>query len=67
LLAGRSDTAQRFRQRMPFWLNVNLTLAVILICISGVMRFAQRTPKSDEKPSQSSQTAPIYPTTGENT
>ena len=36
VLAGRKET---------FWLNLNLTLAVILVCLAGVMRMSQLEPK----------------------
>ena len=45
VLAGRSATAERFREKETFWLNLTLTLAVILVCIAGVMRMGQYEPK----------------------
>jgi uncharacterized membrane protein len=48
MLAGRSDAADRFRQRTPLWLNVNLLLAILLICVAGYMRLVDRTPKGAE-------------------
>jgi uncharacterized membrane protein len=38
-LTGRAAALARFRQNAKFWLSVNLTLAVIVVCISGVLRF----------------------------
>ena len=46
LLAGRSKAAQSFRQKAKFWLSVNIVLAVILVCISGVLRALPHTPKA---------------------
>ena len=37
-LSGRTPIAQKMRANARFWLNLNITLAVLLICISGVMR-----------------------------
>ncbi len=37
-LSGRTPVAQKMRVNARFWLNLNITLAVLLICISGVMR-----------------------------
>jgi hypothetical protein len=42
LLAGRSEAAERFRQKAPFWLTVNLVLATVLILIGGAMRLTPR-------------------------
>jgi uncharacterized membrane protein len=38
-LTGRAAALARFRQNARFWLSVNLALAVIVVCISGVLRF----------------------------
>jgi uncharacterized membrane protein len=48
MLVGRSEASTRFRQRRQFWLTVNVALAVVLVCISGVMRFVPRVPKESE-------------------
>ena len=53
LLAGRSEGAVKFRERQEFWLNVNILLAVLLVCIAGAMRLADREPKDkDPAPAQ---------------
>ena len=44
-LVGRSSGAEKFRQRLRFWLNVNVALAVLLVCVAGVMKLSTRTPK----------------------
>lgn len=46
LLSGRSAAAQRLRQRGSTWLTVNVVLAVILVCISGVLRALPHPPKA---------------------
>lgn len=38
LLVGRSALAQSMRSNMKFWLNLNLALALILVCLSGFLR-----------------------------
>ena len=54
LLAGRSEGAVKFRERQVFWLNVNILLAVLLVCIAGAMRLADREPKDkDPAPAKS--------------
>lgn len=37
-LIGRSASAERFRERLPFWLNVNLILAILVVAMAGVMK-----------------------------
>jgi uncharacterized membrane protein len=46
LLAGRTGTAERMRERIGFWLSVSLLLATSIVCIAGVLRFAERVPKT---------------------
>ena len=48
LLAGRSEAASKFRQNQRTWLNINILLAVLLICIAGAMRLADRETKPAE-------------------
>jgi hypothetical protein len=51
VLAGRSSTAQRFRQNASFWLTLNTLLAVLLVGIGGFMKMTDRTLKpSDAAP-----------------
>ena len=38
-LTGRAAALVRFRLNAKLWLSVNVALAVIVVCISGVMRF----------------------------
>lgn len=44
-LAGRSEAAQEYRKNMPFWLNVNVTLAILTILVAGVMKVTDHIPK----------------------
>ncbi|HZN36587.1 MAG TPA: hypothetical protein VFB80_22310 [Pirellulaceae bacterium] len=46
VLAGRSDLAKRFQSSAKFWMNVNLTLAVLMVLIGGGLRFVGRTLKA---------------------
>jgi uncharacterized membrane protein len=55
-LTGRAAALARFRQNAKLWLSVNLTLAVIVVCISGVLRFIPAE-KSAPAASQTSQEA----------
>ena len=38
-LTGRSEALAKIRQNATFWLTVNVVLAVLVVCISGVLRF----------------------------
>jgi uncharacterized membrane protein len=51
-LAGRSHAFEPLRQNARFWLNVNLILALLVICISGVLRSMHSSPNHSlpEKP-----------------
>jgi uncharacterized membrane protein len=45
LLVGRSGTADKIRRNASFWLTLNVVLAVTVVCIAGVMRSADHSPK----------------------
>jgi uncharacterized membrane protein len=45
LLSGRSPAAEKFRQNARFWMNLNLLLALAIICLSGWLRTAERKPE----------------------
>ncbi len=51
MLTGRSALSQKFREKVGFWLTVNLVLATIMVLMGGMLRFVVKTPKAgDEKP-----------------
>jgi len=45
LLIGKSPASQAVRARAPLWLNLNIALAIAVVCLSGVLRTAEKTPK----------------------
>ena len=45
VMAGRSALADKFRENVRFWLNLNILLAVVVVCLSGVLKIADKTPK----------------------
>lgn len=47
-VAGRSDSAVRFREQIGKWLTINCLLAVILVGIAGWMKLMPREPKLPE-------------------
>jgi hypothetical protein len=61
VLAGRSDLAQRFREKLSFWLTVNVMLAIAIVGLAGYMKGLERIPKADQ-PARTS-THPAVPPT----
>jgi uncharacterized membrane protein len=50
LLSGRTPAAEKLRKHATFWLNLNIVLAVAVVCLSGVLRSAERVPKQPADP-----------------
>lgn len=46
LLAGRTSTAEKLRNNARFWLNVNLVLVIVVVCLGGLLKAAPRQAKS---------------------
>ena len=42
LLAGKTPAAENLRRHQKMWLNVNIVLAVLVVCISGILRTAEQ-------------------------
>ncbi|HMC09997.1 MAG TPA: hypothetical protein VKH44_01855 [Pirellulaceae bacterium] len=57
-LTGRSSLAKRFQANAELWMNVNLTLALVMVLIGGVLKFVQREPKGP-MPSQAAVMMPL--------
>jgi len=47
VLSGRSSSAEKLRQKESTWLNLNLLLAVAVVCVAGYMKTMDRTPKAE--------------------
>ena len=47
VMAGRSPLADKFRENVRTWLNLNIFLAVVVVCLSGVLKTADKTRKVD--------------------
>src|SRR5262245_54061272 len=45
ILSGRTEMAKRFQANAEWWMNVNLTLALTMVLIGGVLKFVGRRPK----------------------
>jgi hypothetical protein len=45
LLVGKTPAAEALRKNAKAWLNLNIVLAVLVVCLSGVLRTADKTPK----------------------
>jgi len=50
VLAGRSSLAKKWQANAKFWMNINLTLALVMVLIGGLLKFVQRTPKTETPP-----------------
>ena len=50
LLAGRSSLAQKAQANAKTWMNVNLTLALVMVLIGGALKFVKREPKPEKPP-----------------
>ena len=46
LLSGRTGAAKRMQQNAEFWMNLNLTLALVMVLMGGYLKFVQRKPKA---------------------
>ena len=46
-VAGRSESAVRFRQNVGLWLKVNSVLAILLVGLAGYMKVMDHRPKAD--------------------
>ncbi|HEY2411077.1 MAG TPA: hypothetical protein VGI40_02480 [Pirellulaceae bacterium] len=51
LLSGRTNAAKRMQENAEFWMNLNLTLALVMVLMGGYLKFVPRKPKA-EKPVQ---------------
>jgi hypothetical protein len=40
LLAGKTALADKLRASAKFWMSLNILLAVLIVCISGILRTA---------------------------
>lgn len=47
-LSGRSASAEKFREKLPFWMTVNTALVLVLIFIASTMKVSDKTPKVDD-------------------
>jgi len=45
LLVGSSPASDTVRRNARMWLNLNIVLAILVVCLSGVLRTATRIPK----------------------
>jgi putative copper export protein len=47
LLAGKTPAAEALRRNTKAWMNLNIVLAVLVVCLSGVLRSAEKIPKAE--------------------
>lgn len=58
-LTGRASALARFRKNAKLWLTVNVVLAVLVVCISGVLRFIPGADKTSDPSSTPRATATV--------
>ena len=61
LLSGRSEAADKLRQKESLWLNVNVLLMLLLVLIAGVMKMTERQPKEEKQQDEARHAAPFEP------
>jgi hypothetical protein len=47
LMAGRSNLAKRVQNNAEFWMDLNLTLALVMVLLGGWLKFVIRQPKAE--------------------
>ncbi len=47
-LSGRSKLAEKLRKKEKTWLTINLILALTVVCLAGLMKTTERTPKTSQ-------------------
>jgi hypothetical protein len=50
LMSGRSNLAKKMQTNAEFWMNLNLTLALVMVLMGGLLRFVKREPKAENRP-----------------
>jgi hypothetical protein len=48
-LMGRSNMGKRMQANAELWMNINLTLALVMVLMGGLLRFVPRTPKAPNR------------------
>lgn len=46
-LSGRSESAEKFREKAPFWMTVNTAIVIVIIFLGSTMKVSDKTPKVD--------------------
>ncbi len=46
LMTGRTNLAKRIQTNAEFWMNLNLTLALVMVLMGGLLKFVKREPKA---------------------
>jgi uncharacterized membrane protein len=52
LLIGKTPAADQVRRNARFWLNLNIFLAVAVVCLSGILRTAEKIPREPSPPAE---------------
>jgi len=49
LMTGRSNAAKKVQNNAEFWMNLNLSLALVMVLMGGLLKFVQRSPKAERQ------------------
>lgn len=58
VLAGRSEGTKKFRASAPFWMNINIVLAIVMVLMGGFLRFVPRQLKGEPPAAVRAETTP---------
>jgi uncharacterized membrane protein len=61
ILTGKTPAADNLRRNLKLWLNVNIVMAVLVVCLSGILRTADRVPKQSAAEASAPSGAPPEP------
>src|SRR6185369_7878968 len=48
-MTGRSNAAKKVQNNAEFWMNLNLSLALVMVLMGGLLKFVQRKPKAERQ------------------
>jgi len=58
ILAGRTEAAERFRQRQSLWMTLNVLAAIGIVILAGILSGAEKQPKNAAEPAPAAVASP---------
>ena len=56
---GEANLAHKLREKLSFWLTVNVILAIGIVVLANYMKMVERTPKPSDDATRAAQTATL--------